>query len=437
MSSVKRLTLAAFGVALLALVLATAPAHAQVRIIPGVGLVGGNMRVPGTGGTLNPYNYYDPYGYSRQAAFNIALYGRAMSQVPPYALGYNPYASIVNTPYYPTYGGYGGYGGYGSLVNNPAAYTSPGIASPGYGGGYGDQGYNNGYLPYYDPFSGYLQGAASVMQAEGKFRINNQQANLLREQVRSAHIDNNRKAFDEFLYERANRPTWLDDLERQNKLNLRAAVTNPSGGEILDGVTLNILLENLKQLRAKGVKGNDVPLTDDLLKQINVTAGGGANPGLLKNEHLSWPLGLSGTEFEKDRKKIERNLATAVSEVEHAKVDPARLRDLADAVDRMSEDLASPTQINEMTPSQYIEARNYLRLLNDAIKSLSKPDAIKYINNQYAAKGKNVGELIDSMSGLRFAPATPGDEQAYRALHDKLVKYYIGATAGSGSSREQ
>ena len=56
MCCVKRLTVAAFGIALLALVLADAPAHAQ--------------RVPGLGGTLNPFNYYDPYGYSRQAAFN-------------------------------------------------------------------------------------------------------------------------------------------------------------------------------------------------------------------------------------------------------------------------------------------------------------------------------------------------------------------------------
>ena len=107
MSSVKRLTVAAFGVALLALVLAAAPAQAQ------------RFRVPGTGGTLNPYNYYDPYGTSRQAAFNIALYGRAMSQVPPYALGYNPYPQIVNTtpysyaplstPYWHEVPGYYGY----------------------------------------------------------------------------------------------------------------------------------------------------------------------------------------------------------------------------------------------------------------------------------------------------------------------------------------
>src|SRR5436190_24233194 len=103
------------GVALA--LLAAAPARAQ-------------FAVPGTGGTLNPYNYYDPYGYSRQAAFNIALYGRAMSQVPPYALGYNPYPQIVNNTPYPYYNPtpYGS----GTLVNNPAMYASPGVTSPGY-----------------------------------------------------------------------------------------------------------------------------------------------------------------------------------------------------------------------------------------------------------------------------------------------------------------
>jgi hypothetical protein len=115
---------AASGAALLALFLAAAPAHAQRFHVAGGGLrvaggglrvAGGGFRVPGTGGTLNPGNYYDPYGFSRRAAFNTALYGRAMSHVPPYALGYGGYGT-----YSGSYGGYygggygGGYGGYGS-----------------------------------------------------------------------------------------------------------------------------------------------------------------------------------------------------------------------------------------------------------------------------------------------------------------------------------
>jgi hypothetical protein len=418
MCSVKRLTLAAFGVALLALVLAATPAPAQRFQVAPPPTMPVHMHFPGTGGTLNPYNYYDPYGSSRQAAFNIALYGRAMSQVPPYALGYNPYPQIVNTPYYPTQPYYSP--GYGGIVNNPAAYTSPGYSSPGYGGF--DSGYSTPYQPYYDPTAGFLYGSAAVMNADGKFRINNQQANLMREQVRSAHIENNRKAFDEFLYERANRPTWLDDLERQRKLDLRYALSNPSASEILQGISLNTLLDSLRQMQAKGGEGTPIPLTDDLLSQINVTAGGGVNPGLLKADKLTWPLGLSGQDLAEDRKKIERNLATAISEVEHGQLEAGRLKDLSEAVDKLSEGLNA--QVNDLTPSQYIEARNYVRLLNDAVRTLGRPDAAKYINNQYAAKGKTVGDLVRNMSGLRFAPATPGAERAYRELYDKLVAYY-------------
>jgi hypothetical protein len=419
MCSVKRLTLAAFGVAWLALVLAAAPASAQV------GMRFGN-RIPGVGGTLNPYNYYDPYGYSRQAAFNIALYGRAMSQVPPYALGYNPYPQIMSMPYSsPTpYAGYG----YGSVMNNSAAYASPGYNS-GYNSGY-NNGYSNSYQPYTDPTAGFLYGSSSVINSSGKYEINHQQANMMREQVRSADIDNNRKAFDEFLYERANRPTWLDDVERQNKLNLRAALTNPAASEVLSGLTLNTLLDNLRQLQAKGTKGPDIPLGDDVLSKINVTVGSAANPGLLKNERLTWPLGVSGSEFDGDRKKVERNLAAAVNEVEHGnRVEAARLKDLNDAVDRMTEQLGE--QIYEITPSQYIEACNYLRHLSNAIKALSGPDAASDINNKYSAKGKTVADLVRNMAGLRFAPATPGDEQAYKALQERLAQYYTGASGSS------
>jgi hypothetical protein len=419
MSSVKRLTLAAFGVALLALVLAAAPAFAQRGSLPINSRVGlpNAFGMGGTGGTLNPYNYYDPYGFSRQAAFNIALYGQAMSQVPPYALGYNPYPTILNTPLNPTvpYGA-------GSIVNNPALYTSPGYNSPGYGGYGGGYGYSPYYPNYYDPYSGFLQGAASVISADGQFRINNQQANLMREQVRSAHIDNNRKAFDEFLYERANRPTWLDDMERQRKFDLRYVLSNPSGSEILQGNSLNTLLEHLKQMQGKGVDGPAVALNEDLLSQINVTAGAGVNPGLLKTDKLTWPVGLMGGDMAESRKRIERNLATAISEVEHGQLEPARLKDLTDAVDKISEDLNS--QITEVPPSQYIDARNYLRFLNDAVRALGRPDAAKYINNQYAAKGKTVSDLVRNMSGLRFAPATPGAERAYKDLYEKLVSYY-------------
>jgi hypothetical protein len=154
MRSMRQFTLAVFAFALLAHVLATSPARAQFY---GGGLSRRSF-VPGLGGTLNPANYYDPYGYARQAAFNLGLYGRAMSQVPPYALGYNPYAMT----YLPQMSSYAN--GYGTLLSYQAPYTSAGYGSAGYGSagygnsGSGNSGYSNSYAPAYDPYSGFLQG---------------------------------------------------------------------------------------------------------------------------------------------------------------------------------------------------------------------------------------------------------------------------------------
>src|SRR5262245_31342024 len=59
----------------------------------------------------------------------------------------------------------------------------------GFGGGYGGYGY--GMYPYYGDFSlgNTLQGAASVINAQGQFNIQNQQAKLLQQQADQAKLD--------------------------------------------------------------------------------------------------------------------------------------------------------------------------------------------------------------------------------------------------------
>ena len=133
----------------------------------------------------------------RQAASNIATLGQALSFVPPYALGFNPYARgrvnpVVNpllnsyatpaansnvNPYASLYAA--------SLYSNP--YAS--MVSSAYGG---SPGYDNSYNPYMsgygynDPYGGYLRGGADVINAQGRFMVNTQDAYLKREQVRSS-----------------------------------------------------------------------------------------------------------------------------------------------------------------------------------------------------------------------------------------------------------
>ncbi len=390
-----------------------------------------------------PYTPYDPYGTARRAAFNISLYGRALRQVPPYALGYNPYPQVyapgsvippgVGTPAIggvPGYGGFPGYGGGGgTLLNNPYGGTSAGytstLSTDPYGGG-GGGGYGNSYIPNSDPFSGFLRGTADLISSEGRFRLQNQQARVVGQQVRQATIENRRRAFDEFMYERANTPSMQDVREQYAKLDLRYHVNNPSSTDIFSAASLNSILDQLRQIQAKGGKGPTIDLDKDLLKQINVTSGSGGNVGLLKNDgRLTWPLALGGNGFDAERKNLERDIAVAVSEAEkHGQVDRGRLKDMISNVDRMYDTLAK--QIGEMTPSQYIESKRYLNMLSDALRALQTPDAGNYFTGKYAAHGKTVGELVKNMGGLRFAPAVPGEERAYRELYNALVSYYSG-----------
>lgn len=379
-------------------------------------------------------NFYDPYGTARTAAYNIALYGAAMRQVPPYALGYNPYPAVANRIYAGPYAGapavaaatlannaYAGSPGYGynSFTSDPYAY---GAYTPGYG-----------FSNVYDYGAGFLRGSADVISSEGKFRVMNQQANLIREQVRQARIENRRRAFEEWQWERANTPTLPEERERINKIYLQAALANPSLPEIFSGVTLNTILDQLKQMQARGVRGPSIPLDEDMLKQINVTTGANGSVGLLKKEgRLTWPLALSGSEFETERKNLERNLEAAIGEVsKHGQVDRARMRDMLNDVDQLLVRLGE--QGRDLNESRYVEAKRYINQLSDAMRALLSPDAEAYINGKYVARGKTVGELIKNMGGLQFASAVSGEEKAYRELYQALSAYYNGAQQAAGT----
>jgi hypothetical protein len=50
-----------------------------------------------------PSRYLDPFGIAQRQAYQITLYGQAMSNVPPYALGYNPYSPYYYPYYAPVY----------------------------------------------------------------------------------------------------------------------------------------------------------------------------------------------------------------------------------------------------------------------------------------------------------------------------------------------
>src|SRR5216684_6736572 len=121
----------------------------------------------------SPYFQVRPGLTLQQAAFNVAVMGQALQNIPPYFYGVNPYPRV-------SLGG-------GTLANNPYASPYGSLYSSPYGGGYGGYG---GYVDSYYPESSYLYAGAKVISAQGEFMVKQQQAFRMLEQVKADRIEN-------------------------------------------------------------------------------------------------------------------------------------------------------------------------------------------------------------------------------------------------------
>jgi hypothetical protein len=306
--------------------------------------------------------------------------------------------------------------------------------------------YSYSYVPYrYSsvtypyPSTTCLDGAAAVINSQGDFLVNQQQARLLREQARQAQLETRRRAFDLKMYERANRPTAQDERERRQRLQLRRCLTNPPVTEIWSASTLNVLLADLQQLCDRAVQGGEVPLDARVLRHINVTSHrSGAHAGALKGGRPRWPLLLGHDLFRAGREKVDELAGRLVRQAADGEVNAVVLQKVSAAVDELQRRLKGVARARRIrySPNQYIEARRFLEQLEESLKVLEQPDAGRHFTGEYAARGKNVAELVAHMTkrGLRFAPAVRGDEAAYLTLHQALAEYTVAAHAMAGDS---
>jgi hypothetical protein len=285
----------------------------------------------------------------------------------------------------------------------------------------------NPYVNYNGPVGGSLSGAADVINAQGQFMNSTQQAYLQREQVRQARIDSRRKAFDQNLYERANAPTPEDERERARIENLRRSRNNPPVTEIWSGKALNDLLLAIQQQIARKIEGPHVPLEESVVRRINVSGSrtGGSLGLLLPDGRLNWPFVLRAPEFQADRDKLDQLASTAFKQAGSNSVDFGTIQGMTNAVNSLTNQLRR--NVDSIPPNDYISAQRFMRELNQTITALQDPNVSNFVNQTWAARGNSVGELSREMirQGLRFAPATTGDQSAYVALHTGMVAYYV------------
>jgi hypothetical protein len=383
-------------VAVVVLLLTAAQVDAQFNVAPGRGVFGGGAGFNPVAG--NPFiNPYAPAVTPAGIAANQNLYGSIFAGSP-----------------------------YGGTMTSVAA--NPGLAGPAWGWG--------PWGSLYDPFGGYLRGSSEVIRAQGQLLQDTQQAYLMNEQVRREKIENRRRMFDEWLYERNNTPTLEDERERMRKEQLRRSKFNPNFTEITSGKALNDLLDELKMLEPRGVNIPEFPLDDDVLKQVNVTSvgRGGPSAAMLK-EDLKWPVALNHRDYKAERDRIEALVGELKKQALLGKVDPTDLKALKGAIDAMNNRLKE--SITEVPQSQYMDARRFINNLTDAYKTLERPDAKNFLDGTFAARGRTVPELIKNMAGLNFAAAVPGNEAAYVALHRALASAAIAAGTNSPPTAER
>ncbi len=358
-------------------------------------------------------------------AYRTAVLRQALYAIPPYYSyyywGYDPYlaqAALAANPYLGT----------AAL----AAYdygVSPGMY--GYGGYDGYYGYLDPYLYAANPYYGYLRGAADVTTANAQYQLIIQQARLERERANQEHLVTRRRIIEEAEWERGRIPNPEKVREADIEAALNRARRDPPLTEVWSARSLNALLHQLEAEQGRGAKGPNIPLDEETLKSINLTpAGSRANAGLLKDDgKLQWPRSLQDQEFTAARTRLSRLLEEAVQKLKfnpNTAVPAGLVRDMQNDLAALNQRLDD--RLNDLSPSQFIEARRYLNQVGDAVAALSDPKVGTYLNQSWAGKARNVAELVNYLarSGLRFAPATPGDEPAYTALYRALADFDAG-----------
>jgi hypothetical protein len=304
----------------------------------------------------------------------------------------------------------------------PAGYAPPQVNVNQYAPNYGPY----AGVPYYNPTGGGLSGAADAINAQGEFQQQFQQARLMNQDVERSKLDTRRAKIEQWQWERDNTPTLEQTRERDQYWQLRQNLNDPPPAQIWDGTALNKIYNAIKQTLPPDTPGPPVPLAPGVAPRISLTTGvTNAGKGVFTSgPKLRWPLPLQDDAFDGLRTDIDKLMKTAYDEVVTGDVDGKVLLKLKRDLDQF--DAILKAKIEEMTPTDNIHGKRYVRELRDTVKVLEQPEAHNLFVADRSDQAQTVDELLKGMSarGQKFAPALAGAEPAYNSLYTSLVAYY-------------
>ncbi len=296
------------------------------------------------------------------------------------------------------------------------------------------------YNPYtygIGPVGGAYVGIAEIYRAYGTAINDLERARILRQQSIQAKLDTQRKRFELEMYLRANTPTYTDEQARVARITLTRIQNNSPPAEITAGKALNIMLEDARKFPNRKTALSPISLSEDVLQQLNVSAGE-YGLGVLRNEgRINWPLAVQDLLPAEQRKLFEAQAQALYQGALKGKVDPNVFRDFSNELDRTYENLLK--RANEIPGPQYLEAKRFLSDLKDARNAIEKGEvANQAAYLRFVAGGKSIADVVDFMisKGLRFTPATGLDEAAYRAFYAAFVNFDVALNAQANSTTE-
>jgi len=343
----------------------------------------------------------------------LAGHNAAQAQFGPGASPFTPPAMMSNP--------------YGPLGGSPAGVQDPYMPNP----------YALGSLysnPYSNPSIGpgfTLMGGADMLRATGDLLTKQEKARIMRVEYYDKKLDFEKKRFDLDRYIKENTPTWNQQQEKLTKLTLKRIQTTSNPAEIVDGRSLNFLLDDVDKNYSKATIA-EIPLDADVLKQMNIKPAGSNNNslGILRDSgKLQWPTALMKTLTPEARNDIEAKAQVLAKNA--ASLKPPDLNASADFQGQISKarDLLLK-KANDFDTTPYQDAKRFLNDLDNSRLAIERGNAGAQLQYQAMVKKgdiQNVSQLVTAMvkNGWRFGPALLSDEAAYRAVHSALVAYDI------------